>query len=151
MLGPIATEAAYRYCDDWQAQLLAYLDKNRRYIIDFLRSHTPELIPIPPEATYMLWIDCRNLRLSDEDLEALFVHRAKVGLNMGSSFGPEGSGFVRLNFASPLQIISDAMGRIETAITALRSSGFASGSSFFHVHPQKASVRTQVRTEAFIC
>ena len=126
MLGPIATEAAYRYCDDWQAQLLAYLDKNRRYIIDFLRSHTPELIPIPPEATYMLWIDCRNLRLSDEDLEALFVHRAKVGLNMGSSFGPEGSGFVRLNFASPLQIISDAMGRIETAITALRSSGFAS-------------------------
>jgi len=126
MLGPIATEAAYRYCDDWQAQLLAYLDKNRRYIIDFLRSHTPELIPIPPEATYMLWIDCRNLRLSDEDLEALFVHRAKVGLNMGSSFGPEGSGFVRLNFASPLQIISDAMSRIETAIAALRSSGSVS-------------------------
>lgn len=120
MLGPVATEAAYRYCDDWQEQVLAYLERNRDHVVDFFRQRVPELVPVVPEATYMIWIDCRSLELQEEKLEDLFTHRAKVGLNIGSSFGREGAGFVRLNFACPRAVLDEALNRIECAVAALR-------------------------------
>lgn len=120
LMGPVATEAAYRHCGDWQAQVLAYLEENRNCAVSFLRERVPELRPVVPEATYMLWIDCRSLGMDDGALEDLFAHGAKVGVNVGGSFGPGGEGFVRLNFATPRSILEEALRRIERAVAALR-------------------------------
>ena len=119
MMGLAATEAAYRSCDDWQAQVLAYLEKNRDFAADFLRRRVPGLRPVVPEATYMMWIDCRGLGLGPAELDHFFVHRAKVGLNPGPSFGPGGEGHVRLNFATPRPILKEALRRIEAAAAQL--------------------------------
>ena len=120
MIGPAATEAAYRFCADWQEQALAYLEANRDHLVEFLRRRVPELVPVVPEATYMVWIDCRALGLSDPELEDFFAHQARVGLNIGSSFGREGAGHVRLNFACPRSVLDEALTRIERAVAARR-------------------------------
>lgn len=119
MLGPVATEAAYRHCDDWLVQAMTYLEGNRDFITTFLRDRGSLIRPVVPEATYLSWLDCRPLGLNDAQLEHLFLHRAKVGVNMGYSFGSEGSGFVRLNFAIPRQLLEQALDRIAAATSAL--------------------------------
>ncbi len=72
--------------------------------------------PLFPEATFLLWLDCRELGLSDEALHQWFIHQAKLGLNRGSSFGKAGEGFMRLNFAHPKDEIEQAIANIENAL-----------------------------------
>ena len=117
LMGLAATEAAYRFCGGWQAELLAYLEANRDFAVEFLRTRTPALRPVVPEATYLLWIDCRELGLDGGALADFFIHRAKVGVNPGASFGPGGEGHVRLNFAAPRPILEEALLRIERAVS----------------------------------
>ncbi len=79
---------------------MEYLDRNAAYVIDYCREYIPEIIPVRPEATYMIWLDCRKLGMSGKELGEFFVSKAKVGLNEGSSFGPGGEGFMRMNMAT---------------------------------------------------
>lgn len=116
LFGPKACEAAYRFGGEWQEQVKQYLLENRDYIVSFLAENVPEIVPVIPEATYMMWLDCRALGMSDDELNELFVHRAKVGLNIGSSFGIEGTGYVRLNFATPRSVLRTALERIAEAV-----------------------------------
>ncbi len=115
----VANPVAYRECDDWLAQLVEYLQGSRDYIVDFLRGHVPSIVPVVPEATYMIWLDCRALGMSDEELDAFFLHKVKVSVNIGSTFGPEATGFVRMNFATPRPILREVMRRLETAVGEL--------------------------------
>lgn len=108
-IGPVATEAAYRFGQDWLDQALAYLEANRDYVVDYFRTYIPQIRPIVPEATYMMLLDCRGLGWTEAELEDRLVHQAKVGLNMGSTFGPGGEGFVRINFATPRAVLSQAL------------------------------------------
>jgi len=116
----VAYPAAYRECDDWLAQLVTYLEGNRDYLVKEFAGRVPEIVPIVPEATYMIWLDCRALGMSDEELEQFFVHKAKVSLNNGSTFGTGGTGYVRMNFAEPRSILEEAMDRIAGAVASLR-------------------------------
>ena len=106
-VGPVATEAAYRECGDWLEQLLVYLEASRDQAAAYINSEI------------MMWIDCRELGLSDRELEDLLVHKAKVALNPGDSFGPGGEGFVRMNFAEPRALLAEALERIRRAVAAL--------------------------------
>lgn len=115
MMASAATEAAYRYGGEWQDQVRAYLEANRDFAVEFLRERVPGLVPVVPEATYMMWIDCRALGMGDRELDAFFAHKARVGLNPGDSFGPGGEGFVRMNFAVPRPLLAEALHRIEAA------------------------------------
>lgn len=118
-VGPVATEAAYRECGDWLEQLLVYLEASRDQAAAYINSEIPGMRAVLPEATYMMWIDCRELGLSDRELEDLLVHKAKVALNPGDSFGPGGEGFVRMNFAEPRALLAEALERIRRAVAAL--------------------------------
>lgn len=117
-VGPVATEAAYEECGDWLEQLLAYLEANRDYAAAYIDREIPGMRAVVPEATYMMWIDCRELGLSDRALENLLAHKAKVALNPGDTFGPGGEGFVRMNFAEPRALLTEALERIRKAVTA---------------------------------
>ena len=119
LFGILATESAYNGAGEWLSQLRDYLWDNCRYLLDFFRDHVPGIVPLVPEATYMVWLDCRGLNLSDSALEELFIHKAKVGVNLGHTFGPEGTGFVRLNFATPRATLAEACRRIAKAVEGL--------------------------------
>jgi len=111
-----AFEAAYRGGAAWLDSLLVYLRDNRDFVGDYLRTHLPAIRLIQPEGTYLLWLDCRELGMNDVQLREFFVRQAGVGMNHGIAFGQGGSGFMRLNIASPRHVIADALQRIANAL-----------------------------------
>ena len=113
--GVIATQSAWRDCDDWLQGLLNYLEKNRNYMIDFLHIELPDITVHPPEATFLSWLDCSNLMLSP-DPHTFFLEKARVGLSDGADFGVGGAGHVRLNFATSRPILTQILTRIRDAV-----------------------------------
>ncbi len=113
-----AFEAAYREGESWLDSLLVYLRDNRDFVSAYLGQHLPAIRLIQPEGTYLLWLDCRDLGMSDRQLKDFFVHHARVGMNPGTVFGEGGSGFMRLNIGSPRRVIADALRRIANALDA---------------------------------
>jgi cystathionine beta-lyase len=112
----VAFEAAYRGGEAWLDSLLVYLQGNRDFVFDYMAQHLPAIKVIRAEGTYLLWLDCRSLGMSDVKLREFFVREAKVGMNPGTVFGKNGSGFMRLNIASPRHVIAEALGRITEAL-----------------------------------
>ena len=94
---------------------LTHLTDNTRLIEEWIAEH-PLIQFRPPEATYLAWLDCRELGLGDRELREFFVHKAGLGLSPGLSFGKEGSGFMRLNFAVPTSVLGDALDRLDKAL-----------------------------------
>lgn len=113
-----AFEAAYREGESWLDELLSYLGQTRDFVEDYLKRHLPGIRLIAPEGTYLLWLDCRGLNISDDELKRFFVHQAKVGLSPGASFGTGGSGFMRMNIGTPRSIVATALEQIKRALDA---------------------------------
>jgi len=120
IFGTTASTAAYSFGEEWLGQLLDYLKGNAGYAVEFCRENIPEIIPSTPEATYMIWLDCRKLGLNSEGLRDFFVRKAKVGLNEGISFGPGGEGFMRMNLATARDVVKRAFDQIERAVAEYR-------------------------------
>ncbi|MFI1800301.1 MalY/PatB family protein [Streptomyces sp. NPDC020379] len=114
-LGVIAHTAALRHGGDWLDALLAGLDGNRRLLADLLARQLPEVGYAPPEATYLAWLDCRPLGLGDR-AASVFLEHGRVALTAGSGFGTGGAGHVRLNFATPPEVLTEAVGRMRKAL-----------------------------------
>jgi cystathionine beta-lyase len=118
-LGLAATEAAWQHAQPWLDEVLAYLAANREFVAEFVASRLPGIRHVPPEATYLAWLDCRELELEPSPYE-FFLSRAKVALSDGAAFGVPGRGFVRLNFATSRRILSEALQRMAAALAERR-------------------------------
>ena len=105
--------AAYTQGDEYVDQLNEYLWKNVCYLNDYLKEHMPRIKLIRPEGTYLMWLDCRELELDDETLDRFFIHDAQVAVDRGHWFGPEGSGFMRLNIACPKATVTQALEQLQ--------------------------------------
>jgi cystathionine beta-lyase len=110
-LGYAACLAAYRDCEDWRAELIDYLRGNRDIVQEFVNDDIRRLSMDNVEATYLAWIDARQLGVSDP---VLFFERAGVGLSDGRNF--QGAGYVRLNFGCPRKTLLQALNRIKRAV-----------------------------------
>ena len=115
----VAMEAAYREGEEWLEQLLEYLSGNFDYICDYLKENIPQIRTYRPDATYLMWLDCRDLGLSNEELRDFFIHKAGLGLNEGWAFGRSLSGYMRLNVACPRCVLEKAMAQLKAAVDAL--------------------------------
>jgi cystathionine beta-lyase len=111
----LCTQAAYEQGDDWLNQLLRYLHRNVQYVTDFIESELPVLQACSPQASFLIWIDCRQLNLNSDELSRFFVQQAGLGLNPGHSFGPGGEGFMRLNIGCRKEVVNEAMERLKRA------------------------------------
>jgi cysteine-S-conjugate beta-lyase len=120
IFGTIASIAAYSHGHQWVDALLEYIDHNIDFVEDYCRKMIPEIIPVQPEATYMIWLDCRKFGMTGNELQHFFVNRAGIGMNEGSTFGPGGEGFMRMNVATTHQTVMRAMEQIEKAVSSLR-------------------------------
>jgi cysteine-S-conjugate beta-lyase len=114
----IAFEAAYRGGDAWLNQLLTYLQTTRDQVIDYFQQHIPQIKVTKPEATYLLWLDCRNLQLKDVELRRFFIEDCKLGLNPGAMFGEGGSGFMRLNIGTRRDLVMESLAKIKKALSS---------------------------------
>lgn len=111
-----ACEAAYRYGGEWYQGVCEYIKGNIRYIKEYLQENIPEIVMQEPEGTYLVWLDFRQLGLSEQDLEELIVQKAGLWLDKGTMFGAAGAGFQRVNTACPRKIIEMALGRLKAAV-----------------------------------
>jgi cystathionine beta-lyase len=119
IFGTVASSAAYSTGHQWVEELLQYLQYNVDYVIDYFHKKIPLIKPLVPEATFMIWLDCRSLQMSGKELNDFFITRAGVGMNEGSVFGPGGEGYMRMNIGCPKSVVNKAMGNIEKAINSL--------------------------------
>jgi len=116
IFGIVGTRAAYENGEPWLDQLLEYLWGNFTAVRDHFESEIPKITVLEPEGTFLLWLDCRKLELSDKQLASLFVHRAGLALSAGEMFGQGGSGFMRLNIACPRINLINAARKLKTAL-----------------------------------
>lgn len=108
-----ALVAAYTQSETWLAALKEYLKANRDYLKSYLADNLPKVIMSPCQGTYLAWLDFREYNLTDDKLMEILRDQAGVALNPGISFGSEGSGFMRLNFACPRAVLQEALTRIK--------------------------------------
>lgn len=116
LFGLIACQAAYEEGAQWLEELKAYLYENLLFVKSFLQEYIPEVKLVEPEGTYLLWLDFRGLSLSGDELEELIVKRAKLWLDSGRMFGPDGAGFQRINIACPRSVLKQAMEQLREAV-----------------------------------
>ena len=112
LFSPIATIAAYTQGEDYRQQMLRYIEDNIRFVENYCREHLPKIKPWRPQASFLVWLDCRDLGLSHDALVDLFVNRAHLALNDGAMFGIGGSGFMRLNVGAPRSVLRQALDQL---------------------------------------
>jgi cystathionine beta-lyase len=115
LLGVMAGEVAFEACDDWLAALVRGLDHNRRLLADLLAERLPGVGYIPPQATYLAWLDLSALDLGDDPSEPL-LERGRVALASGPTFGTQGNGHARLNLATSPTILTEAVRRMAASL-----------------------------------
>lgn len=114
-LGLFACRAAYEGGGEWLDQLIGYLAGNLALVRDFCKNRVPQIQLVEPEGTYLAWLDCRELGMTDDELMAFFSNEAKVWLDPGTHSGEQGSGFMRFNLGSSRSVIAQALDQIEVA------------------------------------
>lgn len=115
----VAMEAAFNEGEEWLEQLLVYLSGNFDYIKDYCDRYIPKIKPTVPDATYLVWLDCRELGMDNEELRKFMIEKAGLGLNEGYTFGRSLSGYMRLNAACPRSVLEKAMAQLKEAVDAL--------------------------------
>lgn len=117
LFAPIATQAALTQGDEWLSQMLAYMEGNVLFVEDFCRRHfNGKILPMRPQASFLVWLDCRGLDLSHEALLGLFKEKAGLALNDGEVFGPGGEGFMRLNIGTRRPLLEKALHKLKDSI-----------------------------------
>jgi cystathionine beta-lyase len=97
-------------------QMLKYIESNILFVDKYLKENIPQIKVIIPDASFLLWLDCRDLRMKQSELVFLFVNWARLALNNGVMFGQEGEGFMRMNVATPRSILEQALQQLKEAV-----------------------------------
>ncbi len=113
----VGLEAAYREGEQWLEELLVHLHRNIEKLTELAERHRDKIRFIEPQGTYLAWLDCSGLGLGSSELKRFFIEDAALGLSPGVSFGKEGKGYMRLNFAVPGPVMDDAIAHLEMALS----------------------------------
>ncbi len=112
-----ATRAAYSEQGlAWREEMLAYVEGNIDFVCEWFAGNLPEIHPVRPQASFLVWLDCRKIGLEQKDLVDLFVNKAGLALNDGAMFGPGGEGYMRLNIACPHSLLATALSQLKAAL-----------------------------------
>lgn len=116
MFSPIATIAAFKNGEEWRKDMLHYIEDNIMFVEKYCKEYLPQIKPLRPEASFLVWLDCRQLGLNHEQLVDLFVNKAHLALNDGEMFGKGGEGFMRMNVGTPRAILKKALDQLKEAL-----------------------------------
>lgn len=117
IFSPIATIAAFRKGERWRRQMLEYVEGNIEFLMEYCQNNIPKIKPLRPQASFLVWMDCRELGLDHDQLIDLFINKAGLALNDGETFNPGGQGFMRLNVGTPRQVLRTALERLAEALS----------------------------------
>ena len=112
----LIVQAAYNHCENWLEELKTYIWENVIFTDNFFKKNIPQIKIVIPQASFLLWLDCRALQLTQNQLVSLFTDKAELALNDGTMFGEQGNGFMRLNIGCPRAILTEALQRLQKAV-----------------------------------
>ena len=112
----IGAMAAYEHGETWRKEMLQYVQGNIDFVADFLKNNIPQIVPMIPEASFLVWLNCEKLGFENDELHKFFSFKAKLGLNKGSIFGPGGEQHLRINVACSRSILEKAMKQLKVAV-----------------------------------
>ncbi|MBQ8163047.1 MAG: pyridoxal phosphate-dependent aminotransferase [Clostridia bacterium] len=115
IMGLIACQTAYTYGADWLDELKIYLKHNLAFVREYLIENIPRIKLVEPQGTYLVWLDCRGLGLTDNELKHFIQDEAKLWTDDGYIFGAGGSGYERINIACPRSILKSALKNLKHA------------------------------------
>ena len=115
----IANQVAMNEGREWFSQVTKYLEKNVEFATDYITKNIPKIKFSYPEGTYLLWIDCTQLNMTQDELVDFFVNKAKIALNNGTTFGEAGTGYMRMNLGCQRSVIETALKQLEKAVNEL--------------------------------
>jgi cystathionine beta-lyase len=110
----------YRHCEPWLEACKQYIEQNVLYIAQFCKEHIPSIYAIKPQASFLMWLDCRRLGLDHAELVRFFAEEAHLALNDGEIYGVPGYCHMRLNVGTPRERLEQAMHQLEAAVNALK-------------------------------
>ena len=119
IFAPIATIAAFENGEQWRREMIEYIEGNIEFTIEYCKQHIPQIVAVRPEASFLVWLDCRGLDLTHDKIVELFTQKAALALNDGAIFGTQGEGFMRLNVGTPREVLQTALERLKTAVDSL--------------------------------
>ena len=111
-----AARAAYQNGTEWLKQMIDYIQGNMEYVVDFLHQHVPQIKPMIPQASFLIWLDCSGMNMNSNEIQDFMVKKAKLGLNKGITFGPGGERHLRLNIGCPRSVLNEAMSLLKKAM-----------------------------------
>ncbi|MED0701435.1 MalY/PatB family protein [Aeribacillus composti] len=117
IFGITAMEAAYNNGHEWLDSLLLYLEENVKLVEQYIGEHLKSINVIHPDSTYLIWLDCRSLNMTEQQLKKQLLEKGKLALELGSKYGKAGEGFVRMNIGCPRQMVLDGLKRLKTALS----------------------------------
>lgn len=120
IFGNVASIEAYKHGDIFVDKLMDYLAGNVDTLEKYLADYLPKIKMIRPESTFLVWLNCTEMELSNEELNDFFLHKAKVGLNPGVMFGAGGEGYMRMNIACPKATLLQGLSQIKEAYASLK-------------------------------
>ena len=119
MFAYITAIAAYKYGEQWLEELKCYLQENIDLVENYLKEHCPQISMIRPQASYLIFLDCRKLQLEQDELERLFTEKIGIALNTGTMFGEEGKGFMRMNIGTQREQVLKSLEKISREVNRL--------------------------------
>lgn len=119
LFSPIATMAAYsEEGKQWRSEMLDYVEANADFVYSYIEENIPGIHALKPQASFLVWLDCRGLGLPQDELVSLFEDKARLALNDGATF--HGPGYMRLNIGCPRSILREALARLASAVASCR-------------------------------
>lgn len=116
----VATEAAFTKGDRWRREMLKYVEENVNIVTDYIGVNIPQISVMRPQASFLVWLNCKRLGLEHDALIDLFVDKAHLALNDGAAFGPGGDGYMRLNVGCPRKVLEKALAQLKDAVKSLK-------------------------------
>ena len=99
--------------------MLEYVQENVVFVSDYLSVNIPQIVAVKPQASFLVWLNCKMLHLEHNELIDLFVNKAHLALNDGEAFGPGGEGFMRMNVAAPRSVLKKALIQLKEAVESI--------------------------------
>mgnify|MGYP004701682365 CR=1 FL=1 len=115
----VAAMAAYKHGETWRVEMLHYVQKNIEYVADFLKNNVPQVVPMIPEASFLIWLNCKGVGMETDELHQFFALKAGLGLNKGTIFGEGGEYHLRMNVACSRIVLEQAMHQLKNAVELL--------------------------------
>lgn len=113
--------AAYNHGESWLNSMIDYIQKNVDFLEEYFREKMPDIKPVIPQASFLVFLDCKALNLSQKELNSFFADKAGLALNDGEMFGEEGIGFMRMNVGCPKEILKTALDSLYVAYSELKA------------------------------